>query len=178
MDQTETTTSQHETPTPNDVAAKTTEAKNQDTQPEMFDREYVEKLRREAAGYRTKLKEIEPLAAQFKKQQEESKTELDKALERIAELEASEQRKTIEAARSGMAAKHGVPVELLPVTADSEELEAAAQALVAWAEKKTSKGAPKVDSAGGGSVADDRDAIARKRNIPARAGTTGQYRQA
>src|SRR5690606_9188606 len=31
-------------------------------EPKTFDRDYVEKLRKEAASYRTKLKELEPLA--------------------------------------------------------------------------------------------------------------------
>jgi hypothetical protein len=68
-------------PTPAEVAAKTTAstAEKSATVPDTFDREYVEKLRKEVVGYRSKLKELEPLAAEYRKQQDENKIEPEKA---------------------------------------------------------------------------------------------------
>lgn len=51
------------TVTPNDVAANTQPDHAGETAQETFDREYVEKLRKEAAQYRTKAKEVEEAKA-------------------------------------------------------------------------------------------------------------------
>lgn len=61
----ETTTGEQQgvTVTPNDVAANTQPDPAGETAQETFDREYVEKLRKEAAQYRTKAKEIEEAKA-------------------------------------------------------------------------------------------------------------------
>lgn len=78
-------------PTPAEVVAKTTAstAEKSAVVSDTFDCEYVEKLRKEVAGYRSKLKELEPIAAECRKQQDENKIELEKAQERIAGLEAA-----------------------------------------------------------------------------------------
>lgn len=66
---TDATTGQEPTPTPNDMAAQATpehpapETPPAETPAETFDREYVEKLRKEAASYRTRAKEIEDTKA-------------------------------------------------------------------------------------------------------------------
>ena len=66
---TEATTGQEPTPTPADLAAQATpeppapETPTAETPAETFDREYVEKLRTEAAKYRTRAKEIEDTKA-------------------------------------------------------------------------------------------------------------------
>lgn len=91
MDNTDSTETNGQVPTPAEVAAKTTAstAEKSATAPDTFDRGYAEKLRKEVAGYRSKLKGLEPLAAEYRKQQDASKSELEKAQERIAGLEAA-----------------------------------------------------------------------------------------
>lgn len=71
MDNTDSTESNGQVPTPAEVAAKTTAstAEKSAEVPDTFDCEYVEKLRKEATGYRSKLKELEPLVAEYRKQQ-------------------------------------------------------------------------------------------------------------
>jgi|GEM_PF-2783727 len=54
---------------------------------ETFDREYVKKLRDEAAKYRAKAKELEPLAEKMRELQESKKTDLEKAQDRIKQPE-------------------------------------------------------------------------------------------
>lgn len=54
---------------------------------ETFDREYVKKLRDEAAKYRTKAKELEPLAEKMRELEESKKTDLEKAQDRIKQPE-------------------------------------------------------------------------------------------
>lgn len=69
-------------PTPSEVAAKTAKSSEQvePEKQEVFDAEYVAKLRRESAGYRTKLKELQPLLDEYQKQQDKGKSDLGKAL--------------------------------------------------------------------------------------------------
>ena len=56
---------------------------NSSEKEETFDREYVKKLRDEAAKYRTKAKELEPLAQKMRELEESKKTDLEKAQDRI-----------------------------------------------------------------------------------------------
>lgn len=115
-----------------DTAAANAESSElQDT----FDREYVEKLRAENAKYRNRAKELEPLAQKMRELEESKKTDLEKAQERIAELEALQKASQLEVLRSKVAATSGVPAELLPASGDEESLTQAAQALVEWASK-------------------------------------------
>ena len=71
MDNADSTETNGQVPTPAEVAAKTTAAMavKSATALDTFDCEYVEKLRKEVAGYRSKSKELEPLAAEYRKQQ-------------------------------------------------------------------------------------------------------------
>lgn len=61
----------------------------EDSQPEpdTFDRDYVEKLRKEAASYRTKLKELEPLAQRAKELEDAKKSETEKLAEKLTAAE-------------------------------------------------------------------------------------------
>jgi predicted RNase H-like nuclease (RuvC/YqgF family) len=82
----------------------------------------VEKLRKEAAKWRTQLREAQsqietlaPLADEYQKQQEAQKTEAEKAAQRIAELEKTMAEKETQAAQAAaqvellrMASKAGV----------------------------------------------------------------------
>lgn len=97
---TDATTGQEPTPTPNDVAAQAVgtnpnlddngndpaaQTPPAETPAETFDREYVEKLRKEAAQYRTKAKEIEDTKAA---ELDAFKQEMAKALGLVDNTEA------------------------------------------------------------------------------------------
>lgn len=125
-------------PTPSEVAAKTAKSSEQvePEKQEVFDAEYVAKLRRESAGYRTKLKELEPLLDEYKQQKEKGKSDLEKALERIQELESESAANKQQALRAKVAQATGVPADLLPNTADEDELTEAANTLKKWAENQ------------------------------------------
>lgn len=142
------------------AAAKAESGEQQDT----FDREYVEKLRAENAKYRNKAKELEPLAQKMRELEESEKTDLEKAHERIAELEAAAKASELEVLRSKVAAASGVPAELLPASGDEESLTQAAQALIAWANKNKPevKNLPGSAAAGADVRVSDRDAQARR----------------
>ncbi len=68
----------------------------------------IEKLRRESASWRTKVRDLEPLARKAQEQDEATKTELQKALDRVAEAERTAQAATLETARLRAAATHGL----------------------------------------------------------------------
>lgn len=138
-------------------------ANSEDTQ-DTFDRAYVEKLRAENAKYRNKAKELEPLAQKMRELEESKKTDLERAHERIAELEAAAKASELEVLRSKVAAASGVPAELLPASGDEESLTQAAQALVAWASKNKPevKNLPGSAAAGADVNVSDRDVQARQ----------------
>lgn len=93
-----------------------------DQQQDTFDRAYVEKLRKEAAKYRNQAKELEPLAQKMRELEESKKTDLEKAHDRIAQLEADAAVAKTQAVRAKVAAANGVPVDLLPAQGDEEAL--------------------------------------------------------
>lgn len=84
-----------------------------------FDEAYVKKLREEAAGYRTKLKEYE----------DRDKSELEKLQERATLAEQELEKARREQSRLSVATKHGIPAEHLDLLhGDTEEaLEVQAQ---------------------------------------------------
>lgn len=129
-----------------------------------FDRAYVEKLRAENAKYRTKAKELEPLAEKMRELEESKKTDLEKAQDRIKQLEDEAKAFKTAALRAQVAAKTGVPEDLLPVGGDEETLTRAAKSLVEWASKNKPevKNLPGSRAAGANAQANDRDAIARQ----------------
>lgn len=137
---------------------------NSSEKEETFDREYVKKLRDEAAKYRTKAKELEPLAEKMRELEESKKTDLEKAQDRIKQLEEEAKASKTAALRAQVAAKTGVPEDLLPVGGDEETLTRAAKSLVEWASKNKPevKKLPGSRAAGANAQANDRDAIARQ----------------
>lgn len=106
-------------------AAGDVEQNEQVEKPEQrsFDEAYVKKLREEAASYRVKLKELE----------DRDKTEVEKAADRLAELERENAKYRLESERAGWvrdAAKEtGLPVDAIEVLGgdDAESVLAAAQ---------------------------------------------------
>ena len=131
---------------------------------ETFDRAYVEKLRKEAAKYRNQAKELEPLAQKMRELEESKKSDLEKAQERISELEAQARAAQAQAVRSKVAAATGVPADLLPDSGDEEALTAAAEALVSWAHSHVpeKKAMPESNAAGRDASVSDKDAVARQ----------------
>lgn len=124
----------------------------------------LEKVRREAAKYRTENKELRPLAERAKESEEAGKSELQKAQERIAALEAEKQASVLAAARAELAAKHGIPGELISGD-DAESMAESAAAIAAYVDKRLGESAkpslPVVESVGRSSGGVDRDSQAR-----------------
>lgn len=117
------TNQQDSAPQPDANRAENPETtENNGGEQDTFDREYVEKLRAENAKYRNKAKELEPMAQKMRELEEAKKTDLEKAQERIAELEAAQKASQLEVLRSKVAVAHGVPAELLPADGDKKSL--------------------------------------------------------
>jgi hypothetical protein len=110
------------------------EGGGQQPDPEVFDKTYVEKLRRENAGYRTKAQENAEAARKLKEIEDRDLSELQKAQrdreEALTRLQAIER----EALRNRVALAKGLPAEIAATLTGSseEELAAHADALIAW----------------------------------------------
>lgn len=119
--------------------------------------------RKEAADYRTKNKDLRAKADKYDELEEAKKTELEKAQERIAQLEASNADLTLSAVRTKVAAAFQVPEDMISGT-DEESLTASAERLKEWAEGQAPKpaGAPHVPNVGRDSGGEDKDALARQ----------------
>lgn len=127
-------------PTPAEVAAATAELPAEPAPestsepapkswtPEEYEAELA-KVRKEAAGWRTKLREIEPKAKAYDEHQDSQKTEIERATERASQLEADLQARTNELNILRAAAKHGVREEDYDLLGSGtpEELEARAE---------------------------------------------------
>lgn len=90
-------------------------------------------------------KENAEKARLFDEQEEESKSELQKALDKAAQAEARAQALEVQATRAQVAAAKGVDVDLLSGST-LEELEACADRLLEWRGAQTPKGAPASDA--------------------------------
>lgn len=91
-------------------------------------RKEIEKLRREAAGYRTKYNEAKPQLDEYQKWQESQKTEQQKLQEakEVAERELTDLRSAN--ARLMAAATHNLPAELIDLLGNGTEEEIDARA--------------------------------------------------
>lgn len=74
-------------------------------------RSEIERLRRESAGYRTQVRELEPLAAAAREAEEANKSELEKATGRLTELEAKATEANLLAARYEVAMANGLTLD-------------------------------------------------------------------
>lgn len=74
-------------------------------------REAITKANREAAGYRTKVAELQPKADQFSALEEASKSEAQRLAEATAAAEKKATDAQAESARWKVAATHGIPAE-------------------------------------------------------------------
>lgn len=68
----------------------------------------IERLRREAANWRTKVRELEPHAKRAQEMEEATKSEVQKALDRAAQAEQQAQAAQLESARLRAASAHGL----------------------------------------------------------------------
>lgn len=71
-------------------------------------RNEIEKLRRESASWRTKVRELEPLAKRAADQDEATKSEVQKALDRATQAESVAQAAQLDSARLRAASAHGL----------------------------------------------------------------------
>ena len=90
-------------------------------------------------------KENAEKARLFDEQEEESKSELQKALDKAAQAEARAQALEVQATRAQVAVAKGVDVDLLSGST-LEELEASANRLLEWRGAQIPKGAPASDA--------------------------------
>lgn len=101
------------------------------TEPKTFDAEYVDKLRKEAAKYRTEAKTNADAAKRLAEIEESQKSEAQKAADKIAALEREASEARSEALRARVSTETGVPVDLLHGD-DEDAIRAAAKAAVEW----------------------------------------------
>jgi hypothetical protein len=80
-----------------------------------------ERARKEAAKYRTRVRELEPLALKWTEKVNSEKSEADLLREKVAELEAAHQEASLRATRQQIAADTGMPPDLIPLLNGSEE---------------------------------------------------------
>lgn len=101
----------------------------------------LEKARKQAARYRNERNELKPLADKHREAEEATKTEAQKASERIAALEAENQTMLLAAKRAELAASTGVPADLLRGST-IEELTEHAEALKTALDAKAAEATP------------------------------------
>lgn len=126
--------------------SKGTKPGNVDELPE-WARDQIAKARKEAAGYRAKLREAEPLAQKARELQESQKTESEKLTERLTGAEKRAQEAELRALRLEVAADKGLtPAQARRLVGTSkEELEEDADDLLSsFGAKNDTKPTPKV----------------------------------
>jgi hypothetical protein len=88
----------------------------------------LRRARDDAAKYRTKARELEPLAQKAKEAEEAQQTELERAANRLAELQAERDKATGEALRYRVAAAHQLKAEDFDLLGSGTEEELTARA--------------------------------------------------
>jgi hypothetical protein len=124
---------QMETPTDNTDDQESKDAGKREELPEWAVKE-LDRARKEASNYRTKLREVEPLAEKAKELEEAQKSETQRLMERVEAAEVESRRLESAVGRLRIAAKHGIPEELADLLGegDEEALEIRAKALMEW----------------------------------------------
>lgn len=107
----------------------------------------IERLRNEAATWRTKFREAEPLAKKAQEADEATKSEIQKAAERAAAAEARANEAEMNIARMEVAAKYGLtPAQAKRLQGANEaELDADAQAFAKEIGASANGSKPKAD---------------------------------
>lgn len=115
-----------------DANTATVEPQEGEQATKTFDAEYVDKLRKEAAKYRTEAKANAEAAARLAEIEDAQKSEQQKAADRLAELERQVADAETRALRATIASSHGISAEdrdLFLTGADEETLAAQAKRL-------------------------------------------------
>ncbi|MFV8317124.1 hypothetical protein [Mycobacterium sp. 23] len=114
--------------------------------PEDYEAE-IQKLRRESAGYRTKLREAEPIVKAHQEREEANKTELQKAQEALATREREFADLQVGYTRLELAAIHNVPPDDIDLigSGSREDMEARAARIGALHAANTKTPAPPSD---------------------------------
>lgn len=118
------------------------------TEPDTFDADYVAKLRKEAAKYRTEAKANADAAKKLAEIEESTKTEQQKLEERLAEAQQAADQARAEALRFKIASKFGVSdedAELFLTGTDEDTLTKQAERLAARNEDAGKPRSPKPD---------------------------------
>lgn len=128
--------------------AETATAQPQEGEAKTFDAEYVEKLRKEAAKYRTEAKAGADARARLVEIEEANKTAEQKAADRLAEIEQRTAALAAKEALTDVSAETGIPANLLAGPTDStpEAVKAFADLLTDYAEKAGKPRPPKPDA--------------------------------
>jgi len=126
---------------------ETAEVQPQEGDAKTFDAEYVDKLRKEAAKYRTEAKAGADARARLAELEEANKTAEQKAAEKLAEIEKRASELTAKEARADVAAETGIPANILAGPADStpEAIKAFADLLTDYTEKAGKPRSPRPD---------------------------------
>jgi hypothetical protein len=112
-------------PTPADVAARTEPKPEPEWTPETAAKA-IEKARKDAATYREKLREVEPLAKKAQEAEEANKTEIQRAVERAEAAEKREAEKDLAIYRRDLADEHHIPTNKLHLIGSGSREEMAA----------------------------------------------------
>ena len=127
---------------PTDPAAPV-EPQEGEQEPEVFDAEYVKKLRAEAAKHRTEARKNAEAAKRLAEIEEANKTEAQKAADALAAAQREAEQAKAEALRFRVASKFAVSDEdadLFLTGTDEETLTRQAQRLVGLVEERTKQG--------------------------------------
>ena len=85
--------------------------RKQESEPKTFDAEYVEKLRKEAAKYRTEARQNADAAKKLAEIEDRDKSEVEKATSRVQTAERERDEARAEVLRLRVATKHGISDE-------------------------------------------------------------------
>ena len=123
-------------------AVEDAQATEQQPEAKTFDAEYVEKLRKEAARYRTEAKANAEAAKKLADIEEAQKTAEQKAAERLAEAERKAAEAEAKMALATVAGESGIPADILngPEDRTPEGLQAFADKIKALIDYKLSTG--------------------------------------
>jgi hypothetical protein len=107
---------------PEAPAAPTPSEPTQDTSTlPSWARDAIEKANKEAAGYRTKLREVEPLAKKAQELEEAQKTEAQKVADRAAAAEKARDDAIADGLRYKAAATHGIGQDYFDLLGSGDE---------------------------------------------------------
>lgn len=121
----------NETPAPEQQPEPAQPAPAAADKQQVFDAEYVAKLRAEAAKYRTDAKANAEAAKRLAEIEEANKTEAQRQAEQLQRLQQENEALRLANLKAQVAATKGVPADLLSGSSE-DELNAAADALIAF----------------------------------------------